>query len=447
MSPPPRRRLRHPTRILLLAAACGLPGMVTVCLLLWAGDYTPKLWFTVFVVCGGAWLVAVWVLRERVVRPLQTASNMLSALREGDFSIYAATYDEEDPLGQLWSEINQLTRTLQAQRMGAVEALALLNKVVEEIDIAVFTIDPTGRLRLINRMGEKLLAQPASQLVGRAAVDVGLGTVLEAPAHQQLVLNFPGRSARWFVKRGTFREDGQPHTLLLLADVSQPLRDEERTAWRRLIRVLGHELNNSMAPIKSLSGSLARLVSRDPLPEDWREDLRDGLDIIAQRTESLSRFVDDYSRLARLPAPHRQELAVAELIQRVAHLQAGRPLRVEAGDDVTFAGDAAQLEQMLINLLKNALEAAQETGGAVILSWQVLTSHLEIRIVDDGPGIANLSNLFVPFFSTKPGGSGIGLTLSRHIAEGHGGTLELENRSDRAGAVATVLLPLTPVEA
>jgi len=435
------RRLSHPARVLLLAAACGLPGLLATALFLWLGDYTTKVWFTVAVIAGGAWLVAVWALHERVIRPLQTASNMLSALREGDFSIYAASYGADDPLGQLWSEINQLTRTLQSQRLGAVEALALLNKVVEEIEVAVFTIDPGGRLRLVNPMGERVLRQHAKDLVGKLAAEVGLAPALAASPATPFMLDLPCCSSRWVAKRGTFREDGQPHQLLLLADVSQPLREEERLAWRRLIRVLGHELNNSMAPIKSLSGSLARLVSRDPLPEDWRDDLRDGLDIIAQRTESLSRFVDDYARLARLPAPSLQPVACADLVNRVASLQVGKPVTVAPGPATVISGDPAQLEQVLINLVKNAIEAAAETGGSVRLSWRELGPEVHLLVEDDGPGIANPSNLFVPFFSTKVGGSGIGLTLSRHIAEAHGGTLDLDNRRDAPGALATLILP------
>jgi signal transduction histidine kinase len=233
-----------------------------------------------------------------------------------------------------------------------------------------------------------------------------------------------------------------PHQLLVLADLSQALREEERQAWQRLLRVLGHELNNSLAPIKSISGSLVDLLSRDPPPADWKDDAQRGLGVITARADALSRFMEAYSRLARLPQPKLQPVEITPLIHRVAGLETRVPVVIAAGVDVMLQADADQLEQLLINLLRNAADAALETQGGVRVGWTRAGSRLEISVEDEGPGISNTANLFVPFFTTKPGGSGIGLALSRQIAEAHGGSLTLENRSQDAGCVARLRLPL-----
>ncbi len=253
---------------------------------------------------------------------------------------------------------------------------------------------------------------------------------------------FPGGVGRWDIRRSTFRERGVSHQLLVLTDLSQTLREEERTAWQRLLRVLGHELNNSLAPIKSVAGSLADLLDRQPEPADYREDMQRGLDVISSRASSLARFVESYSKLARLPQPRFEPLSVGELVRRVASLETRLPVSVVAGPEIMVQGDSAQLEQLLINLVRNAVDASLETGGAVKSGWTQTNGKLDVWVTDEGLGLANTANLFVPFFTTKVEGSGIGLVLSRQIAEAHGGTLTLENRRDLRGCEARLRLPL-----
>jgi len=253
---------------------------------------------------------------------------------------------------------------------------------------------------------------------------------------------FPGGVGRWDVRRSTFREGGAQHQLLVLTDLSQTLREEERIAWQRLLRVLGHELNNSLAPIKSVAGSLANLLTRDPEPPDWREDMQRGLAVISSRADSLARFVESYSKLARLPPPKLEPLKIGALVSRVASLETRLPVNIVAGPDVTVRGDDVQLEQLLINLIRNAVDASMETKGSVDVGWQQNNGQVEVWISDNGPGLASTANLFVPFFTTKAEGSGIGLVLSRQIAEAHGGNLTLENRTESHGCEARLRLPL-----
>lgn len=432
----------HERQVLQLALLAGLPGIIVSLALLWRDGHSAKVQWTLGILVVGAWLITAYILRERIVRPLQTLSNMLAALREGDYSIRARGAERDDALGLAYLEANLLGETLRTQRLGAMEATALLRTVMADIDVAVFAFDDEERLRLVNNAGERLLGHAAERLLGRTADQVGLADCLVGESPRTMDVTFPGGAGRWEVRRGSFRQDGRPHTLLVLADVTKALREEELQAWRRLVRVLSHEINNSLAPIKSIAGSLQTLLDRSTREADVDEDIRRGLSVIGGRSEALIRFMSAYARLARLPAPHRVPLDVATWVHRVAALETRMPVRIEAGPPTTIRADGDQLDQLLINLLRNAVDASLETGGAVCIRWTRQNGTVSIVIEDEGPGLPSSANLFVPFFTTKPQGSGIGLVLSRQIAEAHGGALLLENRKNRSGCVATFRLPV-----
>ncbi|MBK7349449.1 MAG: PAS domain-containing sensor histidine kinase [Gemmatimonadetes bacterium] len=433
----------HPRRVLLVAVAAALPAILTALLLLWRGDFTLRLQWTLTLVIAVALLLGLLSLHERVVRPLQTLSNVLAALREGDYSLRARGADStDDSLGLVYLEANQLADTLRGQRLGVLEATGLVRAVLAEIDAAVYAFDDQGVLRLVNRGGERLLGQPAERLLGRGAAALGLEACLtgESP---RVVEHPAGQGGRWELRRSGFRQEGRPHQLVLLTDVGRTLQAEERQAWQRLVRVLSHEINNSLAPIRSLAGSLRSILDRGAAGTEAQTDLRQGLEIIGQRSEALGRFMAAYARLARLPRPVRRPVLVAEWVGRVAALERRLAVRVEPGPSLLLQADGDQLDQLLINLVQNAVDATYESGCGVTIGWRREGARLVLEVLDEGPGVGETANLFVPFFTTKPGGSGIGLALSRQIAEAHGGSITLANRDDRRGARARLLLPLT----
>ncbi len=438
-------KFAHERRIQFAALAAGLPAVVTSMWILWTGDYSSKVQWTLTSLIMICWLAFANSVREMVASPMRTVANLLEAIREGDYSIRGRTSSVDDALGEVLGQVNAMGATLQQQRLGALEATALLRKVMEEISVAIFAFDADNKLRLVNRGGEALLGRPMERLLGETAEALGLEDCLRGDL-RTLTRSFPGGSGRWGVGCSTFREGGVPHQLLVLTDLTRPLREEELQAWQRIVRVLGHELNNSLAPIKSIAGSLGNILERDPLPDDWKEDMQHGLNIIGSRAESLQRFLSAYTRLAKLPSPTLSLTSVSPLIRRAAAMELRMKIEILEGPEITIEADSDQLEQLLINLIKNAVEAAQSSSAAVRVGWgrtAVLAGpRLEIWVEDEGPGLANTNNLFVPFFTTKPGGSGIGLVLCRQIAEAHGGTLELKNNSGKPGCTARLLLPI-----
>jgi two-component system, NtrC family, nitrogen regulation sensor histidine kinase NtrY len=430
-------------RIYLLALAAGFPGSVIALLLLWFGTYSSQTAWTLTFFILLAWLGFAIAVRNRVVFSLQTLSNLLAAMREEDFSLRGRGARSDDAMGEVMIEVNSLSETLRQQRLGALEAGALLRTVMEEIDIAVFTFDDTERLKLVNRAGDRLLDRPAERLLGFTAAELGLAVCLEGEPARTIEFSFPGGTGRWAMRRSSFRQGGTPHQLVVLTDLRRALREEERLAWQRLIRVLGHELNNSLAPIQSVAQSLETSVQRAETQKDGVfDDIRQGLTIIRSRTEALGRFMAAYTQLARLPKPSIAPVDFGELVRRVVALEPRASVAVSPGPSITIQADRDQLEQLLINLIRNAVDAASELHGGVAIEWSCNTFYLDLLVLDEGPGISNPANLFVPFFTTKQAGSGIGLVLSRQIAEAHGGSLTLENRTDRRGGKAHLRLPL-----
>jgi nitrogen fixation/metabolism regulation signal transduction histidine kinase len=432
------RHFTFDRRIALAVLLAAVPALFLAAVLGWPGAGSGR-WVLWALALGVALAVALRT-RSRMVRRLKTVSNLVSALREGDYSVRGRDAVRSDALGEVLWEVNALGDLLRTERLGELEATALLRQVMEEIEVAIFAFDGAGELRLVNRAAAKLLQRPPSQLLGRTAAALGLEMLLSGATPRRLEGAFGGRGGPYELRRSQFRREGLPQTLVVLADLRRVVREEERAAWQRIVRVLSHEINNSLAPIQSIATSLQGMLARGD-PVESMEDVRAGLSVVARRSEALSRFLGAYARLARLPAPTLAPVSMTALVERVVALDARTGVRVVPGPAAWVRGDADQLEQLLINLLKNAVEAARETGGGVTVTWAEAPGEVELVVEDEGPGLLETRNLFVPFYTTKPDGSGIGLVLCRQIAEAHGGTLTLDNARQRRGCDARLRLP------
>jgi len=436
--------LSRDQRIGLLVVLAGLPGALVSLSLLWLHVQSQAVRWTLATLIVGAIVCGALFLQAQIVRPLQTLSNMLAAIREGDYTLRNRGAFADDAFGAAMLEANAIAEALRGQRLDSLEVSALLGSVMDEIEVAIFAFDPAETLRFANRAGAALLFQPLERLLGRTALQLGLKDCLGAETPRTLEADFgPGVSGRYEVRARTVRLSGLPHRLIVLSDLRRALREEERQAWQRLIRVLSHEINNSLTPIQSIAQSLLTMTAR--APEAWgdlKADLGQGLGVIAGRADAVARFMAAYAQLARLPPPRIAPLQVGAWVRRVAGLETRLRVLVEPGPEVTVQADGDQLDQLLINLVANAADAALETSGEVAVTWKTQAGQLEVLVRDTGPGIDETKNLFVPFFTTKKSGSGIGLALSRQIAESHGGTLTLVGRKDVRGCEAQLRIPL-----
>ncbi len=449
-----RRRLSYERRIRLWLAGFALPSVVLAMILAQSASNSMLLSSGVGVAASILWLIATTYFFDQLIRPLQTLTNVVAALREDDFSFRARGARRGDTLGDLALEINSLANTLQTQRSAAHDALTLVERVMTSMPSPVLAFTPDGHLRLLNHAAGQAFHLSHDLAIGLAAMDLGLSTLLQAAdedlyTHSGVSASRTPISTRWSIRRTAFRLHGVPHALFVLSDVASALREEERVAWQRLIRVLSHEINNSLTPIKSIAGTLrTRLPELNPEdPETPFSDFHRGLQVIEERAASLNRFLQTYQNLTRLPAPHLQRFPLQDLLDQLAALETRLHLLVIADPALEVLADRDQLGQLLINLIRNAVDAVLEPYASqtrtpeVILESFRTQEEIIVKVHDNGPGLTNSANLFVPFYTTKPDGSGIGLVLARQIAAAHKGSLTLVNRIDISGCTAELRLP------
>ncbi len=443
-----RHRLSFERRLRIWLYLLGLPALVLCWALLWLRSVEASVQCLLLLVFAAVWALTVSFLTEQIIRPLQTLSNVVAALREDDYSFRARGGRRNDALGDLALEINALAAMLQGQRAGSLEAMALVERVMSSMQSPVLAFDPEGKLKLLNTAGERAFGLRGPTALGSSAERLKLTHLLDASDDDLLSLDGAQQTARWVVKRSSFRLRGVPHTLLVLSDVSAALHEEERTAWKRLIRVLGHEINNSLTPIKSIAGSLRGRFASLQITSIDRSDFEGGLEVIENRAESLNRFLQAYRQLMGLPIPRLAPVSLAILVECVVRLETRLDVAVVSMPDMTLIVDADQVQQALINLTRNAVEAAlsvdrmTDKKPRVETGWENTEREIVIFIVDNGPGLMNAENLFVPFYTTKPSGTGIGLVLAQQIAQAHKGSVRLANRLDgESGCRAELRLP------
>ena len=436
--------MRRPGLELQLAGLCILPGVIGGAAL--AFEYinhhprSPAFW----PLLGGlavACLVTALVVIYKVRHAFGTLINLLGSLREGEYAIYGRIRSPGSPFDEVLSEINGLTAILKEQRLGEQGALLLLDRVISEIDAAVIVFDQHRIIQRTNPAAQRLCGQSASALEGRSAGAPGLTDFLKEEGRRLVTHDFAGETGRWEISCRRFREKGLVYTLLMVGNLSAVLREEERRAWKNLIRVLGHELKNGLAAIHSTADTLHGWTAHprgEPLPA---EDLLSGLSEITNQSADLSRFLNGYTRLAKLPPPEMAAVDLPGLIRRLVKLFPGVGIDMQTPETLEIKGDEGQLMQAGLNLLKNAVEAAAMVDGRVAIRLTGNGETATIRIIDEGEGIQNPDNLFTPFYTTKAGGAGIGLLLSREIIEAHGGTLDLRNREKTRGCIASITLP------
>src|SRR3954470_10264677 len=419
----------------------GLPAAIALTWIVWGQNYSFEVRWTLAAVVLVVWIGCATTAFQMVTRVLYLAANLLGALHEGDYSIRGTGAKPGSAADLVMKEINSLGDTLQRQRSEAVESTALLTSVMGAIDVAVFAFDMNETLVLANPAAERLLNRKSTDILSKDARTLRLERDLTGDTPRLIEGAFGAAGVRFELRRSTFYRDGKPHQLLVFADLSRALREEQQLAWQRIVRVLSHEINNSLTPIKSIAHSIKRMISRIPdVPR--AAEIQDGLNLIETRSGALGRFLRQYAQLAKLPKPQERPIQILPLARRIAELENRLPIQVRASSDVQVEADPDQLEQLLINIVRNAVDATVETGGQVWIDWSKVDGFLQLTVEDEGPGLPDTSNLFVPFFTTKPQGSGIGLALSRQIAEAHGGTLSLENRTPDRGCRATLRLPL-----
>ena len=408
-----------------------------------------------------------FLIRKKVIVQFRTSANLITAMQAGDHAIRANHLESEGALKEFNQVFNGLSLALAEQQLISRERQILLDKITQQIDVAIIAVDKNSHIILMNPAAEKLFSYRFDEVAGWPISTLGLQDVLTHENRQVTEFEVKAHKKKVFIHTDEYLEQGERKKLIFITDIQTLLHEEERQAWQKLLRVLSHEINNSLTPIASLSDTLIRLIenqkkvikeqaltennstaintSTDGSSIDNTElfdDLEEGLAVIAERAQSLNEFLLRYQEFSRLPKPEKTLFDLTNLLKSMLLLFDDHNIRL-SGQPLIIYGDEKQLQQVLVNLIKNAQQAMLNNHtGIISIEWQQRDGMVEINISDQGTGINNSDNIFVPFYTTKVDGCGIGLVFSRQILVNHGGSLTLANRDDCQGAVASIALPI-----
>jgi two-component system nitrogen regulation sensor histidine kinase NtrY len=387
--------------------------------------------------CGTLAGLVVWRTFVPLRALIRALTGTVAGYRDGDFS-FSISWDRYGDLVELVNAHNELGQALREQRLSLVQRELLLDTMVQNTPVAMLLLDASRRVVLGNLAARRMLGD-GRRLEGRALEELlgeappAVGEAFARGADGMFTVGDEDHEDIYHLARRMFRLNGRPHELILLRQMTAELRRQEVQTWKKVIRVISHELNNSLAPIASLAHSGAELLRRGQL-----EKLPVALATIEERTRHLEGFLRDYARFAKLPAPRDEPVHLAGFIEK---LRTQVPFGIEGVvPDEVLRFDPAQVEQAMLNLLKNAHESGSPPDG-VSVAVRRIADGWRIDVLDRGTGMneAVLANALLPFYSTKRSGTGLGLALAREIAEAHGGRIALLNRKDGGLCVSMVL--------
>ena len=390
-------------------------------------------WWQVIWIAGVCLLITGGVfigLYSKVLTIFQRIGTQLDALQHQDFSILAKPVFEVGIVAEFQQQFNALRESLQIHKSHYNQQLFVLYQMIDHLNTPILVFDPKQRLSYANSAFAQLFGRPWQTL--RHAEPALLGLVMKS----EWQFSEAAKQQEWQIRTSRFVDQGQENQLLIFINIKSALRNQELEAWQKLIRVLSHEIRNSLTPVAALAQSLQQKVSQP------RE--KEALSVIEERCQHLRDFVARYAQFQQPVYVEKKQIDLQALIDKIQGLFPNQPLAL-LDKDIQLHTDPVLLQQVLINLLKNAEEAGSPPA-TVELTTQIIREHAqhycEIKILDQGQGITNEDNLFVPFYTTKSQGQGIGLNLCRHIVEQLGGQLSLHNRIDHTGACALIRLPL-----